>query len=83
MHENEKALLPWPGSIPDMNPIEHVWDYIGNKIQNCTFQNVDELFESERVELEWNKIPMEYIEKLHGSMHRRVSALIKAKGDST
>ena len=64
------ALLPWPGNSSDMNPIEHVWDYIGKQIQNCTFKSVDELFE--KVKLEWSKIHMEYIKKLYASMNRCV-----------
>ena len=28
MRDNKMALLP--GNSPDMNPIEHIWDYIGN-----------------------------------------------------
>jgi transposase len=37
--------IPWPAMLPDMNPIEHVWDFIGRKINQrypkC--QNIDEL----------------------------------------
>ena len=79
--DGKMPLLPWPGNSPDMNPIEHVWDYIGHKIQDCLFKNKDELFE--KVKLEWNRIPKEYITNLYNSMNRRVSALIKAKGGST
>jgi hypothetical protein len=24
--------IPWPAMSPDMNPIEHVWDFIGRKM---------------------------------------------------
>ena len=81
MTENKMDLLSWPGNSPDMNPIEHVWDYIGNRIQECMFRNMDELFE--RVNFEWNKIPMNYITNLFESMDRLVSALITARGGST
>jgi hypothetical protein len=26
--------IPWPAISPDMNPIEHVWDFIGRKINH-------------------------------------------------
>ena len=37
--------IPWPAMSPDMNPIEHVWDFIGRKInqRNRRCQNIDEL----------------------------------------
>ena len=37
--------IPWPAMSPDMNPIEHVWDFIGRKInqRNPKCQNIDEL----------------------------------------
>jgi transposase len=37
--------IPWPAMSPDMDPIEHVWDFIGRKInqRNPKCQNIDEL----------------------------------------
>jgi transposase len=37
--------FPWPAMSPDMNPIEHVWDFIGRKINqhNPKCQYIDEL----------------------------------------
>jgi hypothetical protein len=36
--------IPWPAMSPDINPIEHVWDFIGRKInqRNPKCQNIDE-----------------------------------------
>jgi transposase len=25
-------LLPWPAMSPNVNPIEHLWDYLGRKV---------------------------------------------------
>ena len=37
----------------------------------------------ERVEAEWDKIPAEVCQNLIKSMHRRIEAVLKAKGDYT
>ena len=26
-------ILPWPTVSPDMNPIEHIWNYLGRKLE--------------------------------------------------
>jgi hypothetical protein len=45
LQQEAVQTIPWPAVSPDMNPIEHVWDFIGRKINqhNPKCQNVDEL----------------------------------------
>jgi transposase len=32
LQQEAVQTIPWPAMSPDMNPIEHVWDFIGQKI---------------------------------------------------
>ena len=45
LQQEAVQTIPWPAMSPDMNPIEHVWDFIGRKInqRNPKCQNIDEL----------------------------------------
>jgi hypothetical protein len=38
LQQEAVQTMPWPTMLPDMNPMEHVWEFIGRKIQNV--QNV-------------------------------------------
>ena len=57
---------------PDMNPIEHVWDFIGRKInqRNPKCQNIDELRPA--ILQEWQQFPQERLRRHVRSMTRRV-----------
>ena len=33
LNRNNVNILPWPAVSPDMNPIEHIWDYLGIKVR--------------------------------------------------
>ena len=33
LNRNNVKGLPWPAVSPDMNPIEHFWDYLGGKVR--------------------------------------------------
>jgi hypothetical protein len=43
LQQEAVQTIPWPTISPDMNPIEHVWDFIGRKInqRNPKCQNTD------------------------------------------
>ena len=46
LHEDIPIMEPWPAVSPDMNPIEHLWDYMKRKMrEQPPTQNSDELFE--------------------------------------
>ena len=34
LNRNNINILPWPAVSPDMNPIEHIWDYLGRKVRD-------------------------------------------------
>ena len=75
--------LKWPAQSPDLNPIEHLWDYIKRKLGEYEHPPKGILELWERIEVEWNKIPKEECQKLIESMPRRVAAVLKAKGGHT
>jgi hypothetical protein len=39
LQQEAVQTIPWPAMSPDMNPIEHVWNFIGRKLTNA-IQNV-------------------------------------------
>jgi hypothetical protein len=62
--------IPWPAMSPDMNPIEHVCDFIGRKInqRNPKCQHIDELRTA--ILQEWQQFPQERLRRLVRSMTR-------------
>nr|CAH7766341.1 unnamed protein product [Callosobruchus chinensis] len=76
------ARLGWPAMSPDMNPKEHVWDYVSRAIFNRNRpRSTQELIVAATEE--WDNIPQEVIKKLIIGMHRRVDALIRSIGRNT
>ena len=64
-------LLPWPAISPDMNLIEHIWDYLGRKVNACTpnCQSIHKL----RTALvqEWQQYPQHRLRRfIHGTRRR-------------
>ena len=57
LQQEAVQTIPWPAMSPDMNPIEHVWDFIGRKInqRNPKCQNIDELRTA--ILQEWQQFP--------------------------
>ena len=60
---------------PDMNPIEHVWDFISRKInqRNPKCQNIDKLRTA--ILQEWQQFPQERLRRLVRSMTKSVTEL--------
>lgn len=79
--ENRIPVLPWPAQSPDMNPIEHLWQYLDDKISKSQRNNLNN-FKNAIIET-WNSIPSDYLEKLVSSMANRLNELYNAKGGPT
>ena len=65
-------VMPWPACSPDLNPIEHLWKYILDRLNE--YEQPPKLILElwERVEKEWEAIPEEVCQNLIESMPRRM-----------
>ena len=76
---NNVNVLP----SPDMNPIEHLWDYLDRQLRQrvpppANGQQLEEVLLDV-----WCRIPADVIRRLTTSMRRRVLACIDARGGHT
>ena len=81
--EQNLKVLPWPPNSPDMNIIEHVWDYLDCCIRarQDAPSNLTQLWKV--LQDEWAKLDIEYIQRLYQSLPARVSDMMKAQGGYT
>ena len=79
---NITVLAPWPGSSPDLNPIEHCWAMVQRKVADMRPASAAEL--EEKLKMVWvQQISQAYCCRLIESMPARIQAVIKAKGGPT
>ncbi|GFW05286.1 transposable element Tcb2 transposase [Trichonephila clavipes] len=73
--------MDWPARSPDLNPIEHVWDFLGRRLAARTLppKTIREL----RLALqdEWAAMPQQLIDTLILSMGRRCETCLAVRGD--
>ena len=82
LNRNNVNVLPWPAVSSDMNPIEHIWDYLGRKVR--ARGNVRNLRDLENALIqEWNNIPNVVIRRYVRSMRGRRAACINSRGGHT
>ncbi len=82
--QNESVeRIPWPARSPDMNPIEHLWDQLGRRVQahEPPLQTLQEL--EAALHREWQQVTLAQIRRLTGGMRRRLDAVIQANGGYT
>ena len=82
LNRNNVNVLPWPAVSTDMNPIEHIWNYLGRKVR--ARGNVHNLRDLENAFIqEWNNIPNVVIRSYVRSMPGRIAACINSRGGHT
>ena len=81
LQANRINVLQWPSLSPDLNPIEHIWDVIGQKVRSRVALNIRDL---ERfVVEEWNGVAQLTLGNYMASMRSRCQAVVNANGGHT
>ena len=81
--QEQVEVMDWPPMSPDMNVIEHVWDYLGLQIRRM--DNPPTTVPELRLALQraWDGMPQGVVSHLVKGMSRRVRALAAARGGHT
>ncbi|GFV53612.1 transposable element Tcb2 transposase [Trichonephila clavipes] len=73
--------MDWPARSPDLNPIEHVWDFLGRRLAACTLPPVTIRELRLALQDEWAAMPQQLIDTLILSMGRRCETCLAVRGD--
>ncbi|GFT17554.1 transposable element Tcb2 transposase [Trichonephila clavipes] len=73
--------LDWPARSPDLNPIEHVWDFLGRRLAARTLPPVTIRELRLSLQGEWAAMPQQLIDTLILSMGRRCETCLTVRGD--
>lgn len=79
---NCPKVMETPPQSPDINPIEHLWEYLDRKIRSNNQARTKKQLQEVILE-EWSKIPFEVTQKLVDSIPNRLKAIIDNKGNPT
>ncbi|GFV95356.1 transposable element Tcb2 transposase [Trichonephila clavipes] len=73
--------MDWPARSPDLNPIEHVWDFLGRRLAARTLPPVTIRELRLALQDEWAAMPQQLIDTLILSMRRRCETCLAVRGD--
>ncbi|GFV17673.1 transposable element Tcb2 transposase [Trichonephila clavipes] len=73
--------MDWPAGSPDLNPIEHVWDFLGRRLAARTLPPVTIRELRLALQDEWAAMPQQLIDTLILSMGRRCETCLVVRGD--
>ena len=63
-NQNGMQVLPWPEFLPDLNPIEHLWDQLGKRVYNRCHPPINRQQLAMALQEEWDNITQDQILRL-------------------
>ncbi len=79
--EAEGKVMDWPSMSPDLNPIEHLWGILKQKVEERKVSNIHQLCDVVMDESKRN--PVATCEALVNSMPKKVKAVLENNGSHT
>ncbi|GFT60001.1 transposable element Tcb2 transposase [Trichonephila clavipes] len=71
--------MDWPARTPDLNPLEHVWDFLGRRLAARTLPPVTIRELRLALQDEWAEMPQQLIDTLILSMGRRCETCLAVR----
>ena len=83
LQDRNVSVLPWPAKSPDLNPYEHVWDLLDQRVRARVIlpRNVWEL--AGTLVEEWGNISQQELANLVQSMRRGCTVVLNVAGGHT
>ncbi|GFV55195.1 transposable element Tcb2 transposase [Trichonephila clavipes] len=81
LESEDNERMDWPARSPDLNPIEHVWDFLGRRLAARTLPHVTIRELRLALQDEWAAMPQQLIDTLILSMGRRCESCLAVRGD--
>ena len=76
-----QLLKPWPPNSPDLNPIENLWAWVQQQVDQHGCNSFEE-FKAAVIDT-IAAVPKQHLVNLCGSMKKRLQAVVAAEGDLT
>ncbi|KAJ4433348.1 hypothetical protein ANN_15607 [Periplaneta americana] len=76
MSDNNVHRLDWLAQSLDLNPIEHLWDELDQRLKSREMRPTSIVQVSAMLQKEWRRIPVDILHKLVESMPDRVAQLL-------
>ncbi|GFV33369.1 transposable element Tcb2 transposase [Trichonephila clavipes] len=73
--------MDWPARSPDLNPIEHVWDFSRQTLGSSYLTTSNDSGLRLALQDEWAAMPQQLIDTLILSMGRRYETCLAVRGD--
>jgi hypothetical protein len=79
LYSEAVTSVPWPTMSPDWNPIQHIWDMLGRRMQarEPPVQNIPQL--EAALHREWQQLSKQDIRRLTGGMRGSVEGVTQAR----
>ncbi|GFW71462.1 transposable element Tcb2 transposase [Trichonephila clavipes] len=81
LESEDIGRMDWPAGSPDLNPIEHVWVFLGRRLAARTLPLVTIWGLRLALQDEWAAMPQQLIDTLILSMGRRYKTCLAVRGD--
>ncbi|GFS79197.1 transposable element Tcb1 transposase [Trichonephila clavipes] len=81
LESDDIGRMDWRARSPDLNPIEHVWDFLGRRLAARTLPPLTIRELRLALQAEWAAMPQQLIDTLILSMGRRCETCLAVRGD--